>query len=86
MWKIAQQNKVTVSQLKQWNHLKSDKILPNQKLVIAPSNTKEITTTAASTSSKVVKEFTVTATAYTGSCKGCSGITATGINLKRILI
>ena len=83
LWKIAQQNKVTVSQLKQWNHLKSDKILPNQKLVIAPSNTKEIATTAASTSSKVVKEFTVTATAYTGSCKGCSGITATGINLKK---
>lgn len=25
----------------------------------------------------------MTATAYTGSCKGCSGITATGINLKK---
>ena len=28
------------------------------------------------------KEITVTATAYTADCKGCSGITATGINLK----
>ncbi|MCM3088919.1 Uncharacterized conserved protein YabE, contains G5 and tandem DUF348 domains [Bhargavaea ginsengi] len=28
------------------------------------------------------KEFYVTATAYTASCNGCSGITATGINLK----
>ena len=28
------------------------------------------------------KEFYVTATAYTAYCNGCSGITATGINLK----
>ncbi|RHW42206.1 LysM peptidoglycan-binding domain-containing protein [Neobacillus notoginsengisoli] len=28
------------------------------------------------------KVLTMTATAYTASCKGCSGITATGINLK----
>ncbi|MCW1929490.1 G5 and 3D domain-containing protein [Bhargavaea beijingensis] len=28
------------------------------------------------------KEFYVTATSYTASCNGCSGITATGINLK----
>ncbi|MCA1319301.1 LysM peptidoglycan-binding domain-containing protein [Bacillus tianshenii] len=30
---------------------------------------------------EVVKELTMTATAYTASCEGCSGITATGINL-----
>lgn len=29
------------------------------------------------------KSFTVTATAYTANCTGCSGITATGINLKQ---
>ncbi|WP_332692575.1 LysM peptidoglycan-binding domain-containing protein [Halalkalibacter lacteus] len=29
----------------------------------------------------VAKELTMTATAYTASCNGCSGITATGINL-----
>ena len=28
------------------------------------------------------KEFYVTATAYTAYCNGCSGVTATGINLK----
>ncbi|WP_077620066.1 LysM peptidoglycan-binding and 3D domain-containing protein [Bacillus sinesaloumensis] len=28
------------------------------------------------------KEVTVTATAYTASCEGCSGITSTGLNLK----
>jgi 3D (Asp-Asp-Asp) domain-containing protein/LysM repeat protein len=30
----------------------------------------------------VVKELTVEATAYTAECEGCSGITATGVNLK----
>ncbi|MCJ7841244.1 LysM peptidoglycan-binding domain-containing protein [Lederbergia sp. NSJ-179] len=29
------------------------------------------------------KEMTVTATAYTASCNGCSGITATGLDLKK---
>lgn len=28
------------------------------------------------------KEFYVTATAYTANCSGCSGVTATGLNLK----
>lgn len=35
-----------------------------------------------STNNVSAKEITVTATAYTASCKGCSGITSTGINLK----
>nr|WP_204559244.1 G5 and 3D domain-containing protein [Bacillus mesophilus] len=33
-------------------------------------------------SGKVAKEFTVSSTAYTAYCNGCSGITSTGINLK----
>ncbi|MEH7481183.1 3D domain-containing protein, partial [Neobacillus drentensis] len=37
---------------------------------------------AASTSNSSSKEITVKATAYTASCEGCSGTTATGINLK----
>ncbi|OIK13050.1 peptidoglycan-binding protein [Bacillus sp. MUM 116] len=37
---------------------------------------------AASTSDSSSKEITVKATAYTASCEGCSGITATGINIK----
>ncbi len=38
--------------------------------------------TAATNSDEVTaKEISVTATAYTASCEGCSGITATGINL-----
>ncbi|MBS4189882.1 LysM peptidoglycan-binding domain-containing protein [Bacillus sp. FJAT-49705] len=38
--------------------------------------------TAPSTSNTGSKEITMEATAYTASCEGCSGITATGINLK----
>jgi 3D (Asp-Asp-Asp) domain-containing protein len=45
---------------------------------------KESTSTASapSTSKAASKEIIVEATAYTASCEGCSGITATGINLK----
>ncbi|QPQ31239.1 LysM peptidoglycan-binding and 3D domain-containing protein [Lysinibacillus sp. JNUCC 51] len=38
--------------------------------------------TAPSTSKTAAKEITVQASAYTASCEGCTGITATGINLK----
>ncbi|MGE7917132.1 LysM peptidoglycan-binding domain-containing protein [Lysinibacillus xylanilyticus] len=38
--------------------------------------------TASSTSKTAAKEITVEASAYTASCEGCTGITATGINLK----
>ncbi len=37
---------------------------------------------AKSSSSTSSKEFYVSSTAYTASCNGCSGVTATGINLK----
>ena len=48
------------------------------------SDSKEDTTEAIapSTNKADSKELTVEATAYTASCEGCSGITATGINLK----
>ncbi|GKV57718.1 cell wall-binding protein YocH [Sporosarcina sp. NCCP-2222] len=38
--------------------------------------------TAPSTNNTASKEIIVEASAYTASCEGCSGITATGINLK----
>jgi uncharacterized protein YabE (DUF348 family)/3D (Asp-Asp-Asp) domain-containing protein len=37
---------------------------------------------SASNESSSSKEFTMTSTAYTANCNGCSGYTATGINLK----
>ncbi len=41
-----------------------------------------VKSTTASASSSEGKEFYVSATAYTAFCNGCSGITATGINLR----
>lgn len=47
----------------------------------AKKTNRDITETT-KTSSSGTKELTVSATAYTANCKGCSGITATGVNLK----
>lgn len=102
LWGIGLQHKVSVGQLKSWNGLTSDLIIPNQVLTItnsnaaAPVNTTEKPqapvqtanteataneTTNDTTNETANKTITVTATAYTASCKGCSGITATGIDL-----
>lgn len=54
-----------------------------QKTVQKPS--RQATTVSNETSQKqsnVKKELTVRATAYTADCQGCSGVTATGVNLK----
>lgn len=97
LYKISRQYNVSVSSIKSINQLKSDLIKPNQKIkltgakttVAAKKNTAvKKTTTAKKTPSRsnsdtVVREFMVTASAYTASCKGCSGVTSTGINLKK---
>ncbi len=97
LYKIAKIYKTSVSNLKKWNHLKSDLIHPKQKLVVSSSTkaaSKKATTTkktvpakrtasSNSKSPKVVKTLTVTSTAYSANCKKCSGITATGLNLKK---
>ncbi|MEK3933803.1 3D domain-containing protein [Sporosarcina sp. FSL W7-1349] len=92
LYKIAKTHQVSVAQLKSWNNLKSNTIHPKQKLkVVAPSKAataKKAAKPVAKTPSRsdegnVVKEFTVSASAYTANCNGCSGVTKTGINLKR---
>ncbi|WP_066258948.1 3D domain-containing protein [Neobacillus drentensis] len=89
LYRIAKTYKISVNTLKKWNNLKSDTIHPNQNLKITsptvskPAAKKAVTTTSKSTKLKVVKTITVSATAYTANCKRCSGITATGINLKK---
>lgn len=53
---------------------------PKKPAAPATKNTNS-TSQAPATAVKSEKEFIMTATAYTATCKGCSGITATGINL-----
>lgn len=83
---IAKKHNVSVSNLKSWNNLTSNTIHPKQTLkVVAEKKTASkavAKTPSRSDSDKVVKEFTVSASAFTANCNGCSGITATGINLK----
>ncbi|MED4284535.1 3D domain-containing protein [Priestia megaterium] len=83
LYKIAKTYKVSVSQLKQWNNLKSDSIHPKQVLKVSQTKSSTPAKAAPAKSSNVVKEFKVTATAYTANCKGCSGKTAIGIDLKK---
>lgn len=64
LWKVATENNVSVSNLRQWNNLKSDIIYPNQKLTLsapkAVSSSTEKTasatkSTAAASSTYIVK-------------------------------
>ncbi|MBL4950914.1 3D domain-containing protein [Neobacillus sp. OS1-32] len=88
LYRIAKIYKTSVNNLKKWNHLKSNIIHPKQKLAVY-SSTKSASkkvqkaSTSKSKKSKVIRSMTVTATAYTASCKRCSGITATGLNLRK---
>lgn len=86
LYKIAKSYKVSVSNLKSWNNLKSDNIKPKQKLAVSSkvstaANKKK--NPSRSTDDNVAKEFIVSASAFTANCNGCSGITSTGVNLKR---
>lgn len=95
IWNIAKEHQVSVKQLKKWNKLSSNIIRPGKKLLIyddisketltiKPSSTtvKKVSTPIVQTPKKSTKVITVKATAYTASCKGCTGITKTGFNLK----
>ena len=95
LFAISKMHNVSISNLKSWNNLKSNKIQPNMKLKVtsegkgikkAAAQKKAVKSVAKtpsrSDSDNVVKEFTVSASAFTVNCNGCSGITKTGINLK----
>ncbi|WP_173916376.1 3D domain-containing protein [Halobacillus sp. Marseille-Q1614] len=49
----------------------------------APAEETNTEETSNDTSNDVIKEFTAEATAYTASCTGCTGVTATGIDLNK---
>lgn len=91
LFKIAKKHGTTVQALKSANGLSSDRIYVGDKLALSGS-AKAVKGVSASKSNASAskpsttqapqgKTLTVEATAYTADCKGCSGITATGINL-----
>ncbi|MED1202752.1 LysM peptidoglycan-binding and 3D domain-containing protein [Heyndrickxia acidicola] len=97
LWGIARNYHVSVSELMKWNKLTSDLIHPGLNLDIfgglttaqytmnKDTNAPTASATkveAASTTIPSSRVVTVKATAYTASCAGCSGTTATGINIK----
>lgn len=63
LWRIANNHKVTVANLKAWNNLKSDFIYPGQKLkVSAGSTTSDTNTSKPSTGTSTSKPSTGTST------------------------
>ncbi|MER2090360.1 MAG: LysM peptidoglycan-binding domain-containing protein [Sporosarcina sp.] len=86
--KIAQKHNISVNELKKRNNISGDLIHPGDQLVVqgsttasTPAPTKTVAKASAPTSS-ATNEMTVKATAYTAFCEGCSGVTATGIDLR----
>ncbi|MFF2179324.1 ubiquitin-like domain-containing protein [Lysinibacillus sp. NPDC058147] len=68
-------------------NLQSEKVVKEPKKQVVAVGTKMVVASAptvsrGSSEPASGKEFYVTATAYTPNCSGCSGISATGINLK----
>ena len=65
--------------------LQSEKVVSKPTTQVVAVGTKVVTATASRNNTSAGgkgKEFYVTATAYTPNCNGCSGITATGVNIK----
>ncbi|WP_341323165.1 3D domain-containing protein [Solibacillus sp. FSL H8-0523] len=90
LYMLAKKYDTTVNELMKLNNLSSNKIKVKQVLKLPATNQskqavakKETKKVAATHPSNVKKTFTMTATAYTANCKGCSGITKTGLNLRK---
>ncbi|MDN7243137.1 LysM peptidoglycan-binding domain-containing protein [Planococcus sp. N028] len=61
LWKVATENKVSVSNLRQWNNLNTDTVYPNQKLTLTAPKTVTVATSekkAAATVSTVTASST----------------------------
>lgn len=91
LYGLSKKYNTTVSALKSLNSLNSNTIRLGQTLVVPDGTTAQQANAApqvtapaqsvAATSS--YKEYRMLATAFTANCRGCSGITAAGINLKK---
>jgi len=86
LFKIAEKNNLSVDKLMSKNGISNDIIHPGDKLVVDGSKTGSAQSSSDNVKKKAVasatNEMTVTATAYTAYCDGCSGITASGIDLR----
>lgn len=95
LFKIASAHGISVSSLKSINGLSSDRIYPGDVLstsgsAAAPAakasapaaQTKQAAAPAPAESAPQGNTIAMKATAYTADCAGCSGITATGIDLR----
>jgi 3D (Asp-Asp-Asp) domain-containing protein len=93
LYRIALDNHISLDALLSWNDLSTDLIHPGDVLAVTGDEAavKEVShepVTIASVSEsappavKGTMEMTVTATAYTAYCPGCSGTTAIGIDLR----
>ncbi|WP_432352315.1 3D domain-containing protein [Sporosarcina sp. A2] len=88
LYKISRVYNVSVNNLMKWNGMSKSVIYPNQTLKVVSNGSttaakKPAKTPSRSDNDSVTKQFVANASAYTASCKGCSGITKTGLNLKK---
>ena len=84
LYSLAKKYDLTVDKLKSLNNLSTTIIKVDQVLNVSADEATETTKEEQSEKEepKVVETFKVTATAFTANCKGCSGVTSTGFNLK----
>ena len=86
LYSISKKYNLTVDKLKSLNNLKTNNIKVKQVLTVSADDVTEAKKEEQKPEAeeqKVVKTFKVTATAFTANCKGCSGVTSTGFNLKK---
>ena len=91
LYKISRIHNVSVNNIMKWNGLSSTVIYPNQNLKVVSTGSATAakkpvakpSTPSRNDNATVSKEFIANSSAYTASCRGCSGITKTGINLKK---
>ncbi|WP_301108104.1 3D domain-containing protein [Sporosarcina sp.] len=88
LYGIANTHGMNVEDLMQWNELNSNLIRPGDQLQVimnserAQQNEQAKKNAAVAVAASPVKELTVTATAYTAYCEGCSGTTYSGQDLR----
>lgn len=86
---LAKKYDTTVKNLMELNDLSTSKVKQKQVIKLPahiknkPVKKKPASKVSATHPSNVKKTFNMTATAYTAYCKGCSGITKTGLNLRK---